>query len=71
MSEQEYGPWTIWRGGDCPVPGSERVMIRASTGDEIEDRARRFPWHMREADPSFPEPGLWTITAYRRLASRR
>ena len=69
MSDAAYGPWIIWNGGECPVPGHEIVNIRASTGDEFTARARRLPWLARNADQTFKEPGLWTIKAYQRAAS--
>jgi hypothetical protein len=62
--EMRWGPWVEWKGGECPVDGSERVQARLhGYYDIIEREAGRLYW-----EPGRNRTlGLGSITAYRVL----
>lgn len=67
MEENEWGPWTEWHGGDCPVQRDVSVQCRGkdpntSWYDHVL-MARTWNWQWRSKVPA--DPGLDDITRYR------
>ena len=48
MSDEQnvQDSWIEWRGGDCPVPGGEIVMIKIRSGEALgPEPAENYDWH--------------------------